>query len=367
MSLSGNKGEWSEIYAFFKILGDGVMYAGDPDLNKLEEIFYPIIKILRKEKGNDVSYEINGNIIFISGKDKLEIPKSLFIEKARYLFDTIKNTKNKASFEIPEMESFLNEIECLELKANKNQKSDINIVIHDHRTGLKPLLGFSIKSKIGSDSTIVNSSQLSNFVYELDNISAELIDDINNLNKTRSTKKGLRVSPNIRLRVKTLINNNVSVNFSRVQGEVYESNMILISDNLPKILARMLIIYYSTGTRNCEEICNILHDDNPLEYDKLHGHKFYHYKAKKFLLESALGMVAKNVWNGYHDATGGYIVVKEDGEVLCYHLYNRNDFEDYLLKNTKFDTPSTGRNKFSDIYIENGKPYIKLNILIKYS
>ena len=30
MALSGNKGEWSEIYALFKLLGEGKVHAGAP-------------------------------------------------------------------------------------------------------------------------------------------------------------------------------------------------------------------------------------------------------------------------------------------------------------------------------------------------
>lgn len=48
MALTGNKGEWSEIYTLFKLLGDGVVYAGDQNLNKIQDLFYPIIMILRQ-------------------------------------------------------------------------------------------------------------------------------------------------------------------------------------------------------------------------------------------------------------------------------------------------------------------------------
>lgn len=40
-----------------------------------------------------------------------------------------------------------------------------------------------------------------------------------------------------------------------------------------------------------------------------------------------LGMMPSKVWTGELDATGGYLVVKDNGEILCYHIYNRNEFE----------------------------------------
>lgn len=32
-------------------------------------------------------------------------------------------------------------------------------------------------------------------------------------------------------------------------------------------------------------------------------------------------MTAGKEWNGYEAATGGYIIIKKDGDVLCYHLH----------------------------------------------
>ena len=34
-TIKGNKGEWSEIYTLFKLLGEGKVFAGDSEMNKL--------------------------------------------------------------------------------------------------------------------------------------------------------------------------------------------------------------------------------------------------------------------------------------------------------------------------------------------
>lgn len=47
MALSGNKGEWSEIYALFRLLGEGKVHAGDADMNKLD-LYYPILNVIRE-------------------------------------------------------------------------------------------------------------------------------------------------------------------------------------------------------------------------------------------------------------------------------------------------------------------------------
>ena len=56
--LTGNKGEWSEIYALFKLLGDTQLFAGDAHLKKVEAFFYPIIQIIRKESKGDITYKL---------------------------------------------------------------------------------------------------------------------------------------------------------------------------------------------------------------------------------------------------------------------------------------------------------------------
>jgi len=65
------------------------------------------------------------------------------------------------------------------------------------------------------------------------------------------------------------------------------------------------------------------------------AHPFYEYKIKRYLTDIALGVMPSEVWTGELDATGGSLIVRSDGEVLCYHIYNRNEFEDFLLNNTK--------------------------------
>jgi type II restriction enzyme len=83
-------------------------------------------------------------------------------------------------------------------------------------------------------------------------------------------------------------------------------------------------------------------------------------------MDSALGMTATSRWKGKFDATGGYIIVKEDGELVCYHIYNLNDFQDYLLENTKLESPSTSKYEYAKVYEEKGDYYFRLNLQIRF-
>ncbi|WP_444442197.1 HpaII family restriction endonuclease, partial [Pseudoruminococcus massiliensis] len=167
-------------------------------------------------------------------------------------------------------------------------------------------------------------------------------------------------------RFEFLYHNNCCLIYNDMANITFKNNLILIDGVLPEITANLLIAYYKDGYSNVVSAIEKITQDNPLGYNLDQGHPFYSYKFKKFLTECALGMLPSKMWNGIVDATGGYIIVKEDGEVLCYHLFNRNEFENYLLKSTRFETASTSRHEFGKIYKENNKYYIKLNLQIRF-
>ena len=80
-------------------------------------------------------------------------------------------------------------------------------------------------------------------------------------------------------------------------------------------------------------------------------------------------MVPQTKWSGLDEANGGYIVVKDNAEVLCYHIYDRNKLKQYLYTHTKFDTPSTSRySKYNAGLVtkENDSSYFTLVMQIRF-
>lgn len=168
--ITGNKGEWSEIYTLFKLLGDKQLFLGDKDIEKLEGIVYPIIRVLRTENNRGFEYSIQDEVIIISdGEEVFKVAISEFKVKAKLLLNKIKENKER-TFSIPEIEEFMTSISCLSLKAGSTAKTDITIVVHDQRTNQKPSLGFSIKSQLGSPSTLLNAGKTTNFIFKISNM-----------------------------------------------------------------------------------------------------------------------------------------------------------------------------------------------------
>lgn len=352
--LTGNKGEWSEIYTLLKLLSEGNLYSGDADFNRIQNLFYPIIKILRKETENDLEYVCNGDIIIIRDNiEELRIPISKFEEQALFLFEKIKSSTNGV-FSIPEIESFLKLIHCKTLKAKSSVKTDIRIVIHDLKTNTKPELGFSIKSQLGSPSTLLNASSATNLIYKLSySISKEKVEEFNSYKFFKDKFDRLNEL-------------GCNLNFIKTENKIFGNNLVLIDSLLPDIIAKLLILYNSTKESSIINLTNQLKQLNPLNYDMSNEHNFYEYKIKHLLTDIALGLMPTKVWNGLYDATGGYLVVKEDGDILAYHIYNKNEFENYLFNNTRLETASTSRHEFGNIYTENDNQFIKLNLQIRF-
>ena len=355
--ISGNKGEWSEIYTLFKLLGDKRLYIGDADLNLIEGIFYPIIKIIRTESGGNFEYEIIGDLVIISGDvETLRIPVSTFTYQAAKLLTIIKGSTG--TFSIPDIEAFMTSINCQSLKAKATLKSDIRIVIHDPIINQTAKLGFSIKSQLGSEATLLNAGRTTNFKYKIENF-IPTANEIISINEISSRCK-------IKDRIEAIRSYGGHLKYITTENDIFKNNLILIDSLLPNILAEMLKSYFTSNMSTIQHLANNVKAVNPLKYDNQFLHTFYEYKIKKFLTDVALGMTPSKVWSGIYDTTGGYLVVKINGEILCYHIYNRNQFEDYLFVNTRLETASSTRHDFGKIYKENDKFYFKLNLQIRF-
>lgn len=358
--LRGNKGEWSEIYTFLKLLSMGKLHAADADLNKLENIYYPLIKIFRNEQHGSFEYEYGQEIRMIDAHDGRvlwKIPVSRFKEQSMLLFQKIRDARGR-SFSIPEVEVFLSKMKCRSLKAKSSDKSDIHIMVYDQNTGMSPKLGFSIKSRLGGASTLLNAGKTTNFIYKISDVpfTEKQVEEINQI-ESRSK---------IRDRLKAIEDMGGSLSFSDISSEMFKLNLQVIDSLLPEMISKLLTYFYRGEATSLIDLLELLKRDNPSYYNDQLGHLFYEYKLKKFITDVALGMTPSKRWDGVFDATGGYIIVKDDGEVVCYHLYNHNEFQWYLLKNTKLDTPSSSRYDFAKIYKENGALYIKLNLQIRF-
>lgn len=366
MAIKGNIGEWSEIYVLLKLLGDGVVHAGDENLNAIKNLIYPIIKILRDEGKGKLEYvPKNANVIIqdSNGTVLLSLPVTDFQQQAFNLFCAMQSVGSggvsKGTFEIPSTENFMTKIHCHTLKAPSTDKTDIRIILHDGRTKLNPEMGFSIKSQLGGDSTLLNAGKTTNFNFKIcgNTLTDADIDEINALNPKQ--KKVIS-------RVQAIKDKGCTLVFDKVDNPIFRNNLAMLDSSLGEIIGMLLLEQLNQSTNMLKPLVDSLSSKNPLHFDMSQNIPYYAYKVKHLLTSSALGMMPGKAWNGKYDANGGYLVVKDTGDVLCYHFYDRNRFEDFLYNNAYLERSSTTRHGYAKIIKEaDGSLSFKLNLQIR--
>lgn len=360
MKRKNNKGEWSEFYAFLKILEERKISAADKNLRTIDGKFFIFIKIIREEDGNgakvyDLS-ESNTKVLITDKNGNLlrEFDSRMLKEKTLKIFERIKKEK-KRSFEIPEVEDVMMELLCNKIKVNNSQKTDLMAIVYDRISDTMPTLGFSIKSMVGGASTLLNAGKTTNFIYEV----KEFRGSVSEINE-------IKTNAQIRDRIRKISESGGKLEYFGVSNERFKSNLKKIDTAFPEFIAQMLLNYFSSADRTVSALTTALSENDKMLEKYGLSLEDYRYKMKNFLDAVALGMMPSILWNGISEAQGGYIVVKENGEVICYHLYNRDEFRSYLYENTKFETPSTTKFDYGKLYEVEGRLFLKLCLQIRF-
>jgi len=351
-----NKGEWSELLVFTKIANDAHIDMSNAKLQTLVGQKLEISKILR----DDIIFSISdANKIFRTTTDGniVEILKTTLPKRIKEFTSEI--IAADGVFQSKWGNDLLDSFQLSKIKAESNKKSDIDLTLTDPKTLLETNAGFSIKSYLGGLSTLLNSSkQNTNFQFHVKNFKGNL-----------SEVNAIKGSAKIRDRIAKIISNGGIFEFSKTKGDIFGRNLMKIDSLMPAILGNLTFANFII-TKKGKKILDVVQSNElmellkslPIQLDA----DLISYKVKSLLLDIALGMVPKKDWDGRQSADGGYIVVKETGEVVCFHVYNFADFSDYLLLNTKFDTPSTKRHEFGFLYQENNKMYFDVNCQIRF-
>ena len=107
--MTGNKGEWSEFYTFLKIMAEKRLEGADENLQKIRDIFYPVLKIIRNEASGEKTYEFaDGDKIRIldAGSEIAIVDGSDLKGKIGSIFDEIKNNTQR-TFSMPLAEELM--------------------------------------------------------------------------------------------------------------------------------------------------------------------------------------------------------------------------------------------------------------------
>lgn len=347
-----NYGEWTEAYVFLSLLGEGKIYGANELFQKDPNVYLNILEILRHEKDLTLKFERMIEVEKVNVYKDDDFWKTLSYtelkQQSHFLYTAIKNiTSSERKFPVPESEEYLSSIGFSQPKVPKlpqnvaeefGKKTDIIITLEDSIDHARSTVGFSIKSHLGSKSSLFNSAPASNLIYEISGCTDEIMNKIN----------GELIDSEIDIFKYIRDNNDLSLIF-RGTSDQFATNLDLVDPRMPIMFSTIMLTQLryqnevKAKSRKTCDVVNVLEQIDPV--NAIRPDLLYKAKIKEFLYDSFAGLTATELWDGRKRLSGGYIDVNKDGEMLYFRAVSDDIFTSYLYDHTHFDRPSRGVNK----------------------
>ncbi len=358
MKKTKNKGEWTELLVFVKLLAEQQFSLSDKNLNATSNYFK-----VQKVTTHNTEFEY-----YIIDKDAIKVFNKQTKEETNIKIGSLLNVdvlgdlknaiiQGKRTFTIPQFDTIKNDLKINAVKGGTNkQKADILLDIENKQVQ-KQNEGFGIKSYLGSKPTLLNASGNTNFIFEVKGLEVSQIDRINEI----ETKTKLKD------RIEEIEKLGGKLVYKGAEKETMEYNLKLSDSSMPRLIGEILLSFYKKRTTKISDIIDEIHKNG--QFNKLtnYGDKqFLEVKTKKLLVDILLGFFAGTKWNGEYESNGT-LVMKKNGDLLGFHIVDFKNLKNYLFENIKLDTPSTTRHRFGKVYKENGnKLFFKLNLQLRF-
>ncbi|MFN3489147.1 MAG: HpaII family restriction endonuclease [Emticicia sp.] len=353
LKTTKNKGEWTELLVFIKLLLEKQLFLSDEKLNANTNYFK-----INKVTTHNLNIEFllsNRSTITIKNKvDKKEreVNISEVINPAiiQLLISKIKDSSQ--TFEIPEFSIIQDTLGFNVIKGgNSNQKADILLDVENNLI-IKENEGFGIKSYLGSKPTLLNASGNTNFIFKINGINKSYIDEINAIDTATKLKD----------RINKIEELGGKFEYVGAEKDTMDFNLKMVDSEMPQIIGKILLCFYKERTSSLIEITNKLLGETKDTDSRL----LLTSKIKKLLVDILLGFFAGSKWNGTYESNGT-IVMKNNGDCLGFHIIEIDNLKNYLFEHIKLDTPSTTRHRFGKLYLEkDGGLYFKLNLQLRF-
>jgi hypothetical protein len=357
VGTSRNRGELSELYVLARTLSDRTIQT-DSGQRKSDEL--TIYKVFRNFGDSELEFLILGaDVRIVSQTPSLisgsapSVSRQRIGQLADELLKQLQSNKKLPTLKsIPSAMELMELLEISKVSSSNRTKSDIGIVVHDPVHSTTVTRYFSIKSRIGSAPSLVNSSKATRFRYQLDpRVSTELIRELNELKPAKL--------------VRAICDQGVQLQYVGTDDR-FSDNLNLLDGHLERLVAECLLSSYVGRGRDVADVVERVAKENPLGLSNVNSTTAYKLKFLQFLQNVSLGMTAIEPWDGALSVTGGFIEVLRDGSLHFYHPEDQKLLREHLWISTKFDTPSTSRHDFGFIFVEQNKQYLELNLQIRY-
>lgn len=353
-----NRGEWAELFVLLKILCEQtvtVHVQGGTGTGKTLEV----LRVRRGPNDDAEEFLIDGDdVVCLHTGARLKTGE--ICRHVTPLLHAIKSGKGK-TFTLKLGSELCTLLGIKQLKKGGHEKADIHIDVRDPLTGDTGWQGYTVKALIGSEPTLFNASEPTNFEYRIEPPLSE--SEIAHYNETNSKGKLIH-GP--RKTVSGLMARGHTFNLLDIDVR-FRENLELLDGDMPKFLSELVLAYYGyrAGTATAVSVLiESLEELNPLGVSNPAIR--YQHKIKDFLEAAAYGMVATEPYNGERTAAGGLLIVEKNGQLTCFRLDDKDRSRAYLVEHTYLETASRSRHKFGVFENHDGETRLKLNLQVRY-
>ena len=353
-----NKGEWTELLVFVRLLAEQKLSLCDKNLKQNGDSF-SLKKVTTRNLDLDFYIVDKSTVqsinLVTNEKQQIDISELLSDKNLSSITDSIKN--GSSTFTIPQFDVIQKSLGFDVIKGGtSSQKSDIVLGIKNDEID-KENEGFGIKSFLGAKPTLLNASGNTNFIFRIDGFDVSKMDEVNAID-TRTK---------LRDRITFIEDFGGKFKYVGAEKEIMEHNLKVSDSLMPNIVGHLLLSFYKKRISKLTEVVNEIHKDQTLNNEINYGDKSsLEIKVKRLLIDVLLGFFAGKKWDGNYLANGT-IVMKKSGDCVGFHIVDSRSLKDYLFENIRLDTPSTTRHRFGKLYKEkDGKLYFKLNLQLRF-
>lgn len=367
--LSGNLGNWSEVYALLDVLVNRKIKGTSLIAGDFNYVDYDVTDARRTVGGKELIITHTPNKTVSNSITGAQMPHSQIVDIKDAVREAMtahkkKKPRPKGGFTIPAATPFTDFLEINALGAGSNKKTDIELGIRDPASNMVVVSRFSIKSLVGGSPTLLNASQATNFVYDVKGITDDQVHELNAIYKKKVW---------LDLRLAKLKDMGGSLEYSNVWNKHHQKratspfyeNLRMIDSYMPEIMGEAILQWKLHGKKRLEVVAESLVAPLAENYGLLLTESQIRFKLACLLEASALGMNNDTDWDGKYAVSDGMLLVDDDFSTRLIRTRTHDGFREGLLRATRFETADS-RNKFGEFYSENGRVKVKLNLQIRY-
>ncbi|MEG1585961.1 MAG: HpaII family restriction endonuclease [Bacteroidales bacterium] len=368
MYLTGNKQEWAKIYALFRLMEKQGFMRGNRSLEAKENSFLSLRRLQRTLPNGIITLlpDENGWRFILETTDENgenpttvenSIPSVRFAQNADLLYQLLQGKNDTITCD--EAETLLEEMGIYDYYSASEEGDDFQAVFFDSQINCEVFHKIRVRSLI-DNCYLVAANRASNFKFDITQVKFSNPES-NKINAIGDNETGSihRLDEIFRLGGK--------LKFTSTEGKFFLNGLQLIDMQLPKLLSEMVRLFYTTEKITVRDLVDELNYINlfKVKEELITKSRIYEYKVRQFLYAAACGMKPTKTWRGNGNAHLQLFVTKE-GTLLGYDPVQKEEFEKFLLANTRLSLPNEDRNKFGVIEKENGQWLIKLNLEIRF-